>query len=379
MRSEWKKRMLVAVVLTVVMLPLLFATGCEEGKQDASLLRIAVAGPDSRMEGEFKNGIAMAVGEINESDYLEGRTVQIEYFDDKRDLTTGIKVAQELAEQSESYAAVIGHWNASINIPAAEIYNDAGLLAISPIVSSPELTVPAKEFIFRTVPTDADEAQKIAAYAAEKGYQNIAVCYTDSDYGIGLCAAFEDAASELGINIIDTHADFINQLEFDTQYKKWTALDVDAIFVSDSLPYATDLINMIRGKSAGLPILSAGGFSLDDVVALAGENSSNIAYVALYYPEKELQSQKEFIRQYTALYGEAPTSFKAFKGYECVKLLADAAKATGSSSSADLAEYLHTMKEWQGVTDTFKFKENGDPEGMELFVVEVSEGSYTYL
>lgn len=354
------------------------AAGCENAA-DSNTVYLASAGPANRIEGEFKNGVTMAVDEINQSGYLEGKTVQVDYFDDKRDLTTGIKIAQKLAEEKDKYSAVIGHWNASISIPAATIYNDAGLLAITPMVSSPRLTLPEKEYVFRAVPTDTDEAQKIAGYAAEKGYKNIAVCYNDNDYGTGLCDEFEKAAGKLSINIIDTHTNFINQDEFDQQYKKWVALDVDAVFISDSLPNAVDLINLIREKDAGIPILSAGGFSFDDVVSLAGENSNHIAYVALYYPDQQMDTLKTFNQKYKELYGEAPASFLAAKGYECVYLIAGGIKATGSKSSKEIAEYLHSMKPWNGVFDTYNFKENGDPQGMDLFIVEVKDGKYTYL
>lgn len=353
--------------------------GCDKTEGDANILRIAAVGPENRIEGEFKNGVTMAIEEVNQTDLLDGKTIAIDYFDDKRDLTTGIKIAQELSGQVGKYSAVIGHWNASINIPAADIYEKAGLLALSPMVSSPELTAEPKEYIFRAVPTDADEASRIAGYAAEKGYQKIAVCYTDSDYGTGLCSAFETAAQLNGIEIIDTHVSFVNQQEFDAQYEKWVALDVQAVFLADSLPGAVEVINQIREKNPTLPILSAGGFSFDDVVSLVGDASNQIAYVALYYPDQTLESQTAFNTKYKSLYGEEPASILAAKGYECVMLLADAAKATGSTASKELAGYLHTMEPWQGVNGQYTFAENGDPQGMPLYVVEVNNGAYTYL
>lgn len=373
-KERWKA---IGLIIAVGLMTISLA-GCEKGT-DTNTVYLASAGPADRIEGEFKNGVTMAIDEINQADYLNGKQIKVDYFDDKRDLTTGIRIAQELAKQKDKYSAVIGHWNASISIPAATIYNDTGLLAITPMVSSPKLTNPAKEYIFRTVPTDADEAQKIAAYAAEKGYMNIAVCYNDSDYGTGLCNEFEKACGELGVNIIDSHVNFINQQEFDEQYDKWTALDIQAVFIADSLPNAVDLINLVRGKSQSLPILSAGGFSFDDVVSLAGTNSSNIAYVALYYPDQQMDSLKTFNQKYKERYGKEPASFLAAKGYECVYLIANGIRETGSKSSSDIAKYLHTMKPWQGVFDTYNFKENGDPNGMTLFVVEVNNGKYTYL
>lgn len=365
-------------MITTIILAAVLTTGCENSASGKTVY-LASAGPENRVEGEFRNGMTMAMDEINESGYLEGMTVQADYFDDKRDLTTGIKIAQKLAEQKDKYSAVIGHWNASISIPASTIYNNAGLLAITPMVSSPELAIPAKEYIFRAVPTDADEAKRIVGYASEKGYKNIAVCYADNDYGVGLCDEFEKACDETGISIIDSHTGFINTEEFNKQYEKWKALDVDAVFISDSLPAAAETISLIRQKDAELPILSAGGFSFDDVVALAGGDSNNITYVALYNPGQDKKSLKDFNAKYKDKFGNEPASILASKGYECVWLIANAVKETGSKSSKEIADYFHTMKPWHGVHNTYQFKENGDPLDMELFTVEVKDGKYTYL
>ena len=223
--SKSKKLLITAGLVAALTFTAALTAGCD-GTSD-STIHLASVGPEDRIEGEFKNGITMALDEIREKNVLSGAAIEVEYFDDKRDLTTGVRIAQELAKQKDKYTAVIGHWNASINIPAATIYNDAGLLAITPMVSSPDLTIPAKEYIFRTVTTDADEAAKIAQYASDKGYKNIAVVYADSDYGRGLCDVFEKLCDELGLNIVDTHINFVNQAEFDRQYEKWKALNVD--------------------------------------------------------------------------------------------------------------------------------------------------------
>jgi branched-chain amino acid transport system substrate-binding protein len=369
-----------AGLATALILTAALAAGC--GGPADSTVYLASVGPEDRIQGEFNNGITMALEEIEKENFLNGTAVKIEYFDDKRDLTTGIRIAQELAKQKDKYTAVIGHWNASINIPAATIYNAAALLDVTPMVSSPELTIPAKQYIFRMVTTDADEAERIAQYASEKGYRNIAVCYADSDYGRGLCDVFETFCGGLGLNIIDTHINFVNQAEFDRQYKKWKALNVDAVFLADSLPSAVDAVNLIRGKDASLPILSAGGFSFDDVVALVGEkNSNSIAFVSLYDPEQDLDSLKEFNAKYKEKFGEDPPSFLASRGYECIWLIANAVKETGSKSSKDVAGYLRTMPPWKGVYNTYQYKENGDldAKGIEFFVVEVNGGTYTYL
>lgn len=352
-------------------------SSCSTG-DNKQVVKIAVVGPESRMTGEFKNGVGLAVNEINNNGYLKDKEVKVKYFDDKRDLSTGIEVAQRIADNADSYSAVIGHWNAFINIPAAAIYETAGLTAITPMVSSPDLTRDNSKYIFRLVPTDKDEAKKMAEYAKNKGYDNIAVCYTDSDYGRGLAREFNSACAERGINITDNHSDFVDQNDFDRQYAKWEALDTKAVFIADSLPYAKDLIEKIRAKNKELPILSAGGFSFDDVIGLVGDDSAGIAYTALYNPSAQKKSQKKFNSKYSKKYGDAPKSFLAEKGYESIYIVAAAIRKSGKTDSESVAEQLHKMTNWQCVSNRYTFKRNGDPKGLKLYIVEVDGKTYHY-
>lgn len=377
--KQHKKKifLLIGFVFALTMSCAVIFSSCTAG-DNKQVVKIAVAGPESRMTGEFKNGIELAVNEINDNEYLKDKEIKVIYFDDKRDLTTGIEVAQEIADNADSYSAVIGHWNAFINIPAATIYETAGLTAITPMVSSPDLTRDNSKYIFRLVPTDKDEAKKMAEYAKKKGYDNIAVCYTDSDYGRGLAREFNSACTERGINITDNHSDFVDQNDFDRQYAKWQAMDTKAVFIADSLPYAQDLIKKIRAKSKELPILSAGGFSFDDVIGLVGDDSAGITYTALYNPSAQMKSQKRFNSKYSEKYGADPKSFLAEKGYESIYIVADAIKKSGKTDSESIATQLHKMRNWQCVSNRYTFKKNGDPIGLKLYIVEVDGKTYHY-
>lgn len=377
-RKHRKKRIWVALAASMIATLCLISLSACGSSEEQNTVHIAVAGPENRMEGEFKNGIDLALKEINGTGYLKDKKVKVTYFDDKRDLSTGIEVAQEIAGNAQEYSAVVGHWNAFINLPAAAIYADAGLPAITPMVSSPELTQQGYETVFRMVPTDADEAEYMAQYAAQKRYDSIAICYTDNDYGRGLAAEFERACKKEGIEVCDVHSDFINRTEFNTQFDKWEVMQADAVFIADSLPYAEGLIRYIRDRDQDMPILSAGGFSFDDVVSLMGKDSKGIVYTALYNPNDKSASQQTFNAKYQQAYGQKPVSFLAGKGYESIYLIADAVKSTGKTDFASVTEYLHEMEDWQGVSSQYDFKENGDPEGIHLCTVEVDGKKYRY-
>lgn len=356
---------------------MLFVCGCgaEEKPEE---IKIAVAGPMDRMKGEFQNGIDMAVKELNK-DRMKDTPVKVDYYDDKLDMTTGMQVAQHIVDQEEPYSAVIGHWNATINIAVASIYEKAKMTAISPMVSAVELTQSDNSYIFRTVPTDADEVKRVVKYAKKKGYEKIAICYADTDYGKGLAKEFEKACNDRKISVLDSHGSFVNKVEFSEQYSKWQALNIDAVFIADALPDAAHVVKQIRSKDKSMPILSAGGFSFNSVVKLTGpENSQHIAFTTLYDPKDDFPGKVAFNRAYKDMYKTEPKSFLASKGYETVYLIVDAMKGAQSAVSENIAKYLRHMGKWEGVLDDYSFKKNGDPKGIGLYIVEVNDGAYKY-
>jgi branched-chain amino acid transport system substrate-binding protein len=78
---------------------------------------------------------------------------------------------------------------------------------VSPSATSPALsTAEDNGLFFRTAPSDARQGAVIAEILAEKGISEVAVTYTNNDYGKGLADAFE-AAFEGTVTISAPHDD----------------------------------------------------------------------------------------------------------------------------------------------------------------------------
>lgn len=65
-------------------------------------------------------------------------------------------------------AAVVGHLNSGVTIPASEIYNKAGIPVISGSATNPTLTERGLKTVFRTVGRDDQQGPAIAAYIADE-------------------------------------------------------------------------------------------------------------------------------------------------------------------------------------------------------------------
>ncbi len=88
---------------------------------------------------------------------------------------------------------VIGHLCSSSTQPASDIYEDEGILMITPAATAPELTARGYKLILRTTGLDSDQGPTAAKYILDKVKpQRIAVVHDKQQYGEGLARAVQD-------------------------------------------------------------------------------------------------------------------------------------------------------------------------------------------
>ena len=109
--------------------------GAVSGASAQSEISIAVAGP---MTGEyasfgaqFKAGAEAAVADIDKAGGVLGKKLKLEIGDDACDPKQARSVAEQLAAKGVVFVA--GHYCSGSSIPASDVYNEAGIIQISPV------------------------------------------------------------------------------------------------------------------------------------------------------------------------------------------------------------------------------------------------------
>ncbi len=128
---------------------------------------------------EILRGVAQAQHEINQNGGLNGKLVMVEIANDDNDN----EIAQEIASKfvrDKKILAVVGHNSSNVSIAAAPIYEEGGVVMITP-TSSAEALPTLGNHIFRTSPSTRGLADILADYTVNvAGKTNIGVCL-DSD------------------------------------------------------------------------------------------------------------------------------------------------------------------------------------------------------
>ena len=325
-------------------------------------------------------GIELALEEINKKGGILNRKVEIVKKDDEASVNKGVNIAQEFADNLD-ITAVIGHAYSFISIPASVIYEFNGLVMISPAASSPKLTQRNFKRIFRVIPNDDDMGPQLADYASQKGYKKMMIYYIKDEYGLGLANAFEKRAEELGIQIFDrlSYDSTTKPRVFYNDFLKWKEnYKFDAVFLAARNPVrGAEVIIQARKVNLNVPFISGDALNSQRLIDTGKEAVEGTIVPSNFYPYDKREVVQNFIESFKEKYNKMPDTWAALY-YDAAKVLFYAIKKAGTTNPRIVAETLHNIKNFQGVTGNISFTKRGDVIGKKLFMKIVKNGRFVF-
>lgn len=354
----------------------------EWGREGTGDITVAAVWPWRALtEIRFAEGLQMAVDEVNATGGIHGRKLRLRKEDDNGSVNDGLLIAQRLADDPH-VAAVIGHLQSYVTVPAAAIYETGGLPMLSPASTDPALTSKGYTGVFRIIATDQQTGRQMADFAARRGYRRVAIYYVRNTYGRELANAFEERAAGTGVTVVarasyapDAPADGRN---FEATLGEWKEMELDAIFLAGEVPQAGYLVSEARRKGITVPVIGADAMSSPALLAAGGEAAEGIVVPSAFHPREPRARVQQFAEAFRKRYGIDPDPGSAL-GYDAVMVLAEAMRSARSAAPEDLARALHGLQGFDGVTGPISFDERGDLETRTLVKMVVKGGAFHYL
>ena len=198
-----KKVLLAAVASTMIASPVLAA--------DVKLGVIyGFTGPIESLTPPMAEAAEMAMKEVTDSGaFMNGSSVTAVRADSTCVDAAAATAGAERLITSEGISAIVGADCSGVTIAVLQnVAMAKGMVMISPSATSPALSdMEDNGLFFRTAPSDAREGQVVAEMLKEKGYNSVALTYTNNDYGKGLADAIQSNFESMGgsITIVTAH------------------------------------------------------------------------------------------------------------------------------------------------------------------------------
>lgn len=337
-----------------------FAAGCINQKSSGEIL-IGAAWPFQSNSSLFGEGADLAVKQINESGGVNGRMIRLIKIDDEASVVKGMSIAQSFAEEHQ-VMAVIGHRSSPVAIPTSKIYEDAGIIMLSSGSTAPELTQKGYKYVFRNIPAVSAITKELTLYAAKNGHKRMVIYYTEDSYGMSLANAFEDHAGESGIAIVDRASYYGDVKGLARLHQKWRALDFDGIFVAQAMPEGARFIADAGKAGIAVPFLGTNAMDSPQLAEIGGAAAEGTVVGTVFNPGDTSTETGKFVEDFHREYGKEPLQYSAL-GYDAVKILAEAARQSGSGDPAAVAEKLRSFTNWQGAAGFHSYDSSGDETG----------------
>lgn len=316
---------------------------------------IASAGPWSTQPyaQAAKQGIELALAEVNERGGINGRRVEWRARDDEANGAKAAEIANEFLASPE-VVAVVGHVNSGAMVAAARVY-DGGLPAVAISTSSPDLTG-ISPWVFRVISSDSVNGIDAARFAQRMGFKSAAVLYENDSFGRGFADAFRRAYRGRLISIDPIPSDSIADYEPYIAYLKTRQPELVLMVTVEGPGIA--LVREARRQQLGATILGSDGWS-----GMAKfPTDANGIYVAQPFTATDPRPDAQrFVSAFQTKFGMLPNANSAL-GYDAMMVVINAIKAVGTDRRR-VREYLAstaTRPAYAGVTGAISFDATGD-------------------
>lgn len=365
------KVLTILIVATTIMLG---AFTC--GKKDAGEIRIGAIVPltgDNSVYGiDIRNGMEIAVEEVNTSGELGKAILAIVYEDDQADPQKTVSAYRKLVKVDKVPLILGGVFSAS-TLAITSLAEKDKIVLLSPTSSAVEITE-AGDFVFRIYPSDSYDGLFLADVAKNQlGAQTAVVMFLQVASTVAISDVFQSRFEQLGGEILLAEGHQEGDTDFRATLRKVKQLKPDVVFLPSYLREMAVLLKQDRELGIRTQFLSVSSFYDPKLLELAGNAAEGVIFSAPYYnPQSNDPLVTEFVNQHAKRFGKEPSIWAGY-GYDVVRVAAQGLK--GEKTPEAIKRALYSIADYPGVTGSITFDSNGDViKQLELF--SVLEGSF---
>jgi branched-chain amino acid transport system substrate-binding protein len=335
---------------------------------------VELSGGGATAGTNFRNGVELAVKEINAGGGILGKKIQ----SSSSDTQSNPGIAKGLTQKAidDDVFAIFGPvFSGSIMVSMAEsrraeVPNFTGGEAAA-------ITEQGNKYVFRTSFTQANAMPKLARYIDQQmKVKSLAVIYVNNDFGKGGLDSIKKALASTGVKVATEISTEPGQIDFAAAVLRAKQSNADALFAYSNEEESARLLRELRKQGYAKPIVGETTLTGQKVIDLAGDAANGaIAHVGLTVdaPNPAVRAfRAKFEKEYKYV-----SDHNGMKGYSGVYLLKAAIEKVGKLDRKAVAAALHGLKvsaaQQPGVLMDVSVDGKGDLD-RESFIVEVKNG-----
>ncbi|WP_315755127.1 MULTISPECIES: ABC transporter substrate-binding protein [unclassified Bradyrhizobium] len=333
-----------------------------------------LSGGGATVGNNWKNGIDLAVEEVNAKGGILGRKIEVSHADSQSN--PGVARAQvQKALDGEPYVLLGPGYSGSVKV-TAPLAAEAGITQIMGGEAA-ELTQAGNKFLFRTSFGQQSSMPKVAKYINDElKAKSVAVVWVNNDFGRGGRDVITKEFNRLGIKVAADLSTEAGQADFAADVSKIKAAAPDAVFIYVNEEESARILKEIKRQGVTAPLIGETTLVGQKVIELAGDAANGARGHVGLTTDAPIEAIKAFRDRFVKKYNYVP-DHNGLKGYLAIYMVKATTEKMGKVDSKAFADTLHgltikTSTEPNILMDV-TFDQNGDID-RQGFLVEVVEG-----
>ncbi len=332
----------------------------------ADNIKIGVSGPftggSSSMGVSMRDGVRMAVDEINKAGGVIGRKLEVVERDDEAKNERGVQIAQELINK-EKVTAAVGYINTGVALASQRFFQEAKIPVMNNVATGSLVTHQfddqPENYIFRNAAHDSIQAPMIVEEAiTRRGYKKVAILADSTNYGQLGRADLETALQLKGVKAVAVEKFNIKDVDMTAQLLKAKEAGAEAVLTYAIGPELAQIANGMTKLGWKVPMIGSWTLSMANFIDNAGPGGEGARMPQTFIQEPTTPKRQSFIINYLKTFNpknariDSPVS--AAQGYDSIYLLAAAIKQANSTDGPKIKAALEDLKApVEGVVTTY--------------------------
>jgi len=323
----------------------------------AAQVRMGVAGPitgpNAATGAQMKNGVDQAAADLKT---ILGQKIVVEYGDDVSDPKQGVSVANKFAGDGVKF--VIGHYNSGVTMPASEVYQENGILEITPASTNPQITERKMWNIFRVCGRD-DQQGKVAGDYILKHFKGkkIAFVHDKTTYGKGLVDETKKTINKGGMKEVLYEGINTGEKDYSALVSKIKQSGADLVYFGGLYTEGGLIVRQMRDQGVKAPLMGGDGITSDEFASVGGPGV--VGTLMTYGPDPRNRPQaKKVVAEFRAKKFE-PEAYTLYS-YAGVQIIKQAAEAGKSLDPKKVAAKMHSGMKFHTVIGDISYDKKGD-------------------
>lgn len=298
-----------------------------------------MTGPATQYGDQIQAGALTAIEAINEAGGVKGKKLEPLLIDDGCEPKQAVPAANRVINSGAKFA--VAHACSGTTVPAVNVYEQEGIVAITPGATSPLVTDTIKpHYFFRTIGRDDQQGPFAADYIVKHlKPKSVAILHDKQTYGSGVATQVRDNLTKGGANVAMYEGINVGDSDYSAVITKLKGLNPDLIYFGGYHAELGLLLRQAREQGLKTQFMGPEGVANKDLVAIAGPAVEGLLvtlpsdFTKLPGNEKVLEHFKKAKR--------SPDGAFTLTAYAAVQILADSINAVGEDP-AKVADYMHS-------------------------------------